>query len=239
MKSFARYGHWGFVSKFVQWPRFLDDIGKTDVPAESNRVFYFAIPPFAFLAAASSIKSTCLSSSGFNRLIIEKPFGHDLISAQTLAKDLGALYREENLLRMDHFLGYEICQNILSVRFGNAFLEPLMNRNHVAAVRVTLKEDFGTEGRGGYFTHYGIIRDVIQNHLLQMVTLVAMEKPCNVGGDIRDAKVAVLKAMMDVDPNEVLLSLRNCQLGRQLPSTLCLSDKWWDVVGNTSINRNR
>lgn len=99
-----------------------------------------------------------------------------------------------------------------------------MNRNHVAAVRVTLKEDFGTEGRGGYFTHYGIIRDVIQNHLLQMVTLVAMEKPCNVGGDIRDAKVAVLKAMMDVDPNEVLLRVRNDQLGRQ-QSTLCLSDK--------------
>lgn len=183
---------------------FLDGIGK-EVPAEANRVFYFAIPPFAFLAAASSIKSTCLSTTGFNRLIIEKPFGHDLTSAKKLTTDLGALYKEENLLRMDHFLGYEICQNILSVRFGNAFLEPLMNRNHVAAVRVTLKEDFGTEGRGGYFTHYGIIRDVIQNHLLQMVTLVAMEKPCNVGGEIRDAKVAVLKAMLDADPEEVIL----------------------------------
>jgi glucose-6-phosphate 1-dehydrogenase len=131
----------------------------------------------------------------------------DLTSAKKLATDLGALYKEENLLRMDHFLGYEICQNILSVRFGNAFLEPLMNRNHVAAVRVTLKEDFGTEGRGGYFTHYGIIRDVIQNHLLQMVTLVAMEKPCNVGGDIRDAKVAVLKAMLDADPEEALFPI--------------------------------
>merc|ERR1712032_350581 len=85
------------------------------------------------------------------------------------------------------------------------FLDPLMNKDYVASVRVSLKEDFGTEGRGGYFTKYGIIRDVIQNHLLQIVTLIAMEKPSNIGGDIRDAKVAVLKSILDFDPEEVVL----------------------------------
>lgn len=171
----------------------------------TNRVFYFAIPPFAFLPAAKSIKESAKSSTGFTRLIVEKPFGSDLDSAKKLASDLGALWAEEDLFRMDHFLGYEICQNILYTRFSNAFIEPLMNKHHVASIRISLKEDFGTTGRGGYFTRYGIIRDVIQNHLLQMLTLVAMEKPSTIGGDIRDAKVAVLNAMMDIDPEEVVL----------------------------------
>mmetsp|Transcript_62692 Transcript_62692/g.162711 ORF Transcript_62692/g.162711 Transcript_62692/m.162711 type:complete len:547 (+) Transcript_62692:91-1731(+) len=174
-------------------------------PDVTNRVFYFAIPPFAFLSAAKSIQESARSSTGFTRLIVEKPFGSDLASAKKLASDLSALCKEEELFRMDHFLGYEICQNILYLRFSNAFIEPLMNNQHVASVRISLKEDFGTTGRGGYFTHYGIIRDVIQNHLLQMLTLVAMEKPSNVGGDIRDAKVAVLNAMLDIDPEEVVL----------------------------------
>jgi len=176
-------------------------------PKETHRVFYFAIPPFAFIPAAGSIKQAAISSTGFNRLIVEKPFGHDLASAQKMASDLGALFKEEEIYRMDHFLGYEICQNILFVRYGNAFLEPLLNRHHVSCVRVTLKEDFGTEGRGGYFTHYGIIRDVIQNHLLQMLTLVAMEKPSSISetADIRDAKVEVLKAMLPLDPAEAVM----------------------------------
>mmetsp|Transcript_127872 Transcript_127872/g.239117 ORF Transcript_127872/g.239117 Transcript_127872/m.239117 type:complete len:540 (-) Transcript_127872:61-1680(-) len=174
-------------------------------PEVTNRVFYFAIPPFAFLPAAKSIKEAAKSTTGFTRLIVEKPFGSDLTSAKQLADDLGALYEEKDLFRMDHFLGYEICQNILFIRFSNAFLDPLMNNRYVASIRISLKEDFGTTGRGGYFTHYGIIRDVIQNHLLQMLCLVAMEKPSNIGGDIRDAKVALLNAMLDMDPEDVVL----------------------------------
>merc|ERR1719384_1631220 len=106
---------------------------------------------------------------------------------------------------MDHFLGYELCQNILFIRFSNMWMDPILNNKYVASVRISLKEDFGTEGRGGYFTHYGIIRDVIQNHLLQMLTLVACEKPSTVGGDIRDAKVALLRAIQEIDPEECVL----------------------------------
>jgi glucose-6-phosphate 1-dehydrogenase len=177
-----------------------------DIPTEANRVFYFAIPPFAFLPAAKSIKSSALPN-GFTRIIVEKPFGRDLASAQELASDLGSLFDEKQIFRMDHFLGYEICQNILFTRFGNAFLEPLMNKEHVASVRISLKEDFGTEGRGGYFTKYGIIRDVIQNHLLQMLTLVGMEEPSSISptADVRDAKVKLLQEMRAIDADDVVL----------------------------------
>jgi glucose-6-phosphate 1-dehydrogenase len=184
--------------------KYYEKIG-APVAAVTNRVFYFAIPPFVFVSAAASIKASARSPTGFTRLIVEKPFGRDLASANALAEGLTALHPETDILRMDHFLGYELCQNILFIRFGNAFIDPLLNRNYVACVRISLKENFGTTGRGGYFTKYGIIRDVIQNHLLQMLTLIAMEKPSNIGGSIRDAKVAVLNAMQDFDPNEVIL----------------------------------
>jgi glucose-6-phosphate 1-dehydrogenase len=201
-------GDYGSTESFAELSKLLtteeDKAGSSFTV--TNRVFYFAIPPFAFLKAAQSIKASAMApGEGFTRLLVEKPFGSDLASAQNLAHDLGILYPEKDLFRMDHFLGYEICQNILFMRYGNAFLDPLMNNKYVASVRVSLKEDFGTEGRGGYFTQYGIIRDVMQNHLLQMMTLVAMDKPSNIGGDIRDAKVALLNAVMDIDPDEVVL----------------------------------
>ena len=172
-------------------------------PALRNRMFYFAIPPFVFEDAASAIKETCLTDSGFNRIILEKPFGRDLHTAEELSTALKRLYTEDQLYRMDHFLGYEVCQNILSVRFRNAFVEPLMNNQHVAAVRISLKEDFGTQGRGGYFTKYGNIRDVVQNHLLQVLTLVALERP---DGDLRGAKLELLRAVRDINMDEVGVS---------------------------------
>jgi len=174
-------------------------------PAVTNRVFYFAIPPFAFLDAAKSIKQSAKSKTGFTRIIVEKPFGKNLLEAQELTRNLGALYDETEIFRMDHFLGYEIAQNLLYMRFANAFIDPIMNNQRVASVRISLKEDFGTTGRGGYFTEYGIIRDVIQNHLLQLLCLVAMESPCNLGGEIRDAKVGVLKSILPVNPEDVIL----------------------------------
>jgi len=178
-------------------------------PSITNRLFYFAIPPFMFLASAKSIKESALSKTGFNRLIVEKPFGSDLASAKQLTSDLADIFPEEQIFRMDHFLGKEVLQNLVTFRAVNSFLEPLLNAEHVANVIVTLKEDFGTEGRGGYFTHYGIIRDVMQNHLLQMLLLLTIDLPdltgSDVGSQIRANKVKALREMLPMDPKEVVL----------------------------------
>jgi glucose-6-phosphate 1-dehydrogenase len=179
-------------------------------PGCSNRLYYFAIPPDAFLSSARSIKSSAMSSTGFNRLIVEKPFGHDFKSAQQLIDDLGALFTEDYIYRIDHYLAKELVQNLYMFRFGNSFLEPSFNHHHISSVQITFKEPFGTEGRGGYFTNYGIIRDVIQNHLMQVLSIVAMEPPPRVQGAdsgtfIRDAKNNVLRCIAAIDPQEVVI----------------------------------
>jgi len=189
--------------------RGLEEATKPLEPTTTNRLFYFAIPPDVFLASARSIREAAMCC-GFTRLIVEKPFGHDLASAKKLASELEAIFSDDYVYRIDHYLGKEIVQNLMMFRFGNRFLEPLLNRNHIAAVRITFKEDFGTMGRGGYFTKYGIVRDVIQNHLMQVLSLLAMEPPKTLvgpkaGNQIRDAKVAVVKAMKAISPSDVVL----------------------------------
>lgn len=175
-----------------------------------NRMFYFAVPPNVFIPAAASIKSSATTTSGWNRLIVEKPFGHNFESALKMSSDLTALWAEEDIYRIDHYLGKEMVQNIMLFRFGNTFLEPLLNRNHVAAVQITFKEDFGTMGRGGYFDGYGIIRDIMQNHLMQVLSLIAMEPPVKVvGADsanfVRNAKTNVLKSIPPLTIEDVVL----------------------------------
>ncbi|CAM9437979.1 unnamed protein product [Ectocarpus sp. 4 AP-2014] len=176
----------------------------------ANRVYYFAIPPNVFLDTAASIKQVGLSATGFTRLVVEKPFGHDYDSALKLTDDLRAHFDESYVYRIDHYLGKEMTQNLLVLRFSNTMFEPIWNRNSVQSVTFTFKENFGTEGRGGYFDRYGIIRDVIQNHLMQVFTLIAMEQPIRVSGSgsadyVRDAKVAVLKAIEPVRAENVVL----------------------------------
>lgn len=165
----------------------------------SNRLFYFAVPPTVFLDVATAIKASAVSPSGWTRLVVEKPFGHDyescekvgdwagqageggfwllcmpdfvcacLCSVCQLSVGLSSLFDESHLYRIDHYLGKEMVQNLLVLRFGNEFLEPLWNRNHIQCVLITFKEDFGTQGRGGYFDQSGIIRDILQNHLTQV-----------------------------------------------------------------------
>ena len=134
----------------------------------ANRLFYFAIPPNVFLDTAATIKASAVSASGFTRLIVEKPFGHHLKRAQELAAALGAIFDEDHIYRIDHYLGKEMVQNMIVMRFGNVLFRNVWDRRSISSVQITFKEDFGTMGRGGYFDNYGIIRDIMQNHLMQV-----------------------------------------------------------------------
>jgi len=137
-------------------------------------------------------------------VIIEKPFGRDLASAVELNKTIRAVLREDQVYRIDHYLGKETVQNILVFRFANGIFEPLWNRNHIDHVQITVAEAVGVEGRGGYYETSGVIRDMIQNHMLQLLTVLAMEPPVALEGDaVRDEKVKVLRAIRPINADEV------------------------------------
>jgi glucose-6-phosphate 1-dehydrogenase len=173
---------------------------------EHNRMFYLAIPPFVFGPAAQGIKQHAMAKDGWTRVIVEKPFGHDLSSCEALLREMDRLLKEDQLYRIDHYLGKEMVQNLSAVRFGNAIFEPLWNRHHIASVSVTFKEAATVVGRAGYFDGVGLIRDVMQNHLLQLVTLVAMEPPVSLSSeDVRDEKVKVLRAMTPLNLSDMVL----------------------------------
>ncbi|GIP23978.1 glucose-6-phosphate dehydrogenase [Paenibacillus sp. J22TS3] len=162
-----------------------------------NRLFYLALAPELFGNVSLNLKKGgMLSSSGWHRLVIEKPFGYDLLSAQKLNEELSQVFKEEEIYRIDHYLGKEMVQNIEVIRFGNAFFEPLWNNKHIANVQITLSETVGVEERGGYYDHAGALRDMGQNHMLQMLTMIAMEPPSRLlPEDIRDEKVKVLRSL--------------------------------------------
>lgn len=143
---------------------------------------------------------------GWTRIIVEKPFGKDFRMARELNEIITRHFKEKEIYRMDHFLGKEVIQNLLTLRFANQFLQPAWNKESIASVFISLREPFGTEGRGGYFDEYGIIRDVMQNHLLQIATLIAMERPSSLHpNDVRDEKVKVLKYMSELNLKDTVL----------------------------------
>uniref|UniRef100_A0A087Y1S4 Glucose-6-phosphate 1-dehydrogenase n=1 Tax=Poecilia formosa TaxID=48698 RepID=A0A087Y1S4_POEFO len=173
----------------------------------ANRLFYLALPPTVYHHVSTNIRNHCMSCNrGWNRVIFEKPFGHDLQSSQELSAHLSNLFKEDQIYRIDHYLGKEMVQNLMVLRFGNRLFGPIWNRNSVASVVLTFKEPFGTQGRGGYFDGFGIIRDVMQNHLLQMLCLIAMEKPASTSpDDVRNEKVKVLKCIAPPNMEDVVL----------------------------------
>jgi len=161
---------------------------------------------FFFIEAATGIRGGGVSTNGWNRLIVEKPFGRDLESSRQLSEGLSEVWPETDIFRIDHYLGKEMVQNLMVLRFANSVWEPLWNRQYINCIKITFKENFGTEGRGGYFDPYGIIRDVIQNHLLQIFALIGMEPPVTLGAeDVRDEKVKVLRAVPPLTMNDIVI----------------------------------
>ncbi|KAF2881870.1 hypothetical protein ILUMI_24302 [Ignelater luminosus] len=172
----------------------------------ANRLFYLALPPSVYEAATVNIRHACMATKGWTRIIVEKPFGKDFDSAQKLSDHLASLFTEQQLYRIDHYLGKEMVQNLMTLRFGNRIFNPTWNRDNIASILISFKEPFGTEGRGGYFDEYGVIRDIMQNHLLQILTLVAMEKPASCQpDDIRNEKVKVLRCIKPLTTDNVVL----------------------------------
>lgn len=171
-----------------------------------ERLFYLALPPNVFVPVAEKIKEYAYTKEGSVRVIVEKPFGHDLESSRELQKNLAPLFTEEELYRIDHYLGKEMVKNLVFLRFGNELLSASWNKDHIKSIQISFKEAFGTEGRGGYFDDIGIVRDVMQNHLLQVLTLLTMERPVSIDPEaIRDEKVKVLKAIGDIQKDDILL----------------------------------
>src|SRR5438477_9369130 len=194
----------------------LDKIDK-ERGTRGNRLFYFAVAPDQFEPILKNLKAAGLNQTRENswaRVIIEKPFGTDLASARELNRVVRQCFTEEQTYRIDHFLGKETAQNILVLRFANAIFAPLWNRRYIDHLQITAAETLGVEGRAGYYEGAGALRDMVQNHLLQLLCLVAMEAPSDLSADsIRDEKVKVVRCLRRMAASEVGTNIVRGQYG--------------------------
>ena len=206
-RCFYVSGQYGSSNSFLDLYQAVREI---EVRRETNRVFYMAIPPSIFLDVAGAVGDaglvSCTENRPWSRVVIEKPFGRDRESSDQLTREMAHVFNEEQTFRIDHYLGKEVIQNLMILRFANLVFEPIWNRTCIEQVTITWKEDIGVGARGGYYDDYGIVRDVIQNHMLQILALAAMERPRSAHAkDVRDEKVRVLRSMPPVRIEDLVL----------------------------------
>jgi glucose-6-phosphate 1-dehydrogenase len=187
-----------------------------NIPGD-NILFYLAITPTLFAKVVAQLGEAQLSqepAGSWRRVIVEKPFGRDLESARELNRELCQSLREDQIYRIDHYLGKETVQNIMVFRFGNSIFEPTWNRRYIEYVQITVAEELGVELRGGYYDHSGVLRDMVQNHMLSVLSLIAMEPPSSISGEaVRNEKVKVLEAIRPMTPEEVIANTVRGQYG--------------------------
>ncbi|HSK92838.1 MAG TPA: glucose-6-phosphate dehydrogenase [Candidatus Angelobacter sp.] len=217
-ESFARgieyhRGDFDDPAAYVELSKRLDRIDR-DRGTAGNRLFYLAVPPSLYPEIVNQLDRAGLAASGahrrsgskrgWTRVIVEKPFGYDLESARTLNREIAEVFDEDQVFRIDHYLGKETVQNLAVFRFGNGLFEPIWNRRYIDSVQITVAETVGVEGRGEFYDATGALRDIVQNHALQLMAMFAMDPPVEFAAqDLRDEKLKVLRAVKPMTPAEV------------------------------------
>ncbi|WP_233857685.1 glucose-6-phosphate dehydrogenase [Paraburkholderia sp. HD33-4] len=216
----------------VAWDSFVErvsyiggDLSDADVfarlaedlrPLTGSNVFYLATGPSLFVPVCRALAASGLSEGA--KLVLEKPLGHDLESSRAINDEVGRIFREDQIFRIDHYLGKEAVQNLLALRFGNSMFEPLWRREWIESIQITVAEELGVEGRGNFYDQTGALRDMIQNHLLQLLSIIAMEPPHSMEADaVRDEKLRVLRALVPLDDETVA---RNVVRGQYQSGTI-------------------
>lgn len=206
-RSYYIQGDFNSIDTFKHLAAKIADVQKTH-QLPGNVLFYLAISPTFFAKVVDQLGAVGLTQetdNAWRRVIVEKPFGRDLASARALNADLTKTLHESQIYRIDHYLGKETVQNIMVFRFGNSVFEPIWNRRYIEYVQITVAEELGVELRGGYYDKSGVLRDMVQNHILSVLSLIAMEPPSSIEGDaVRNEKVKVLEAIRPMEPEEVI-----------------------------------